>query len=62
MVKCPGAVEHILRKLGAPVVSSDKVSSIIGKEIEVVDGEYYKRSIGGHSHTKIMMGFPKKKD
>lgn len=56
-----GAVEKIMRKMGSPVVPSHLVGGMVRKDVEVVDGEYYKRSIGGHDHMKVMLGFPKKK-
>jgi hypothetical protein len=55
-----GKPEHMLRKLGAPVIPNKAASRLIGKEVELhPNGEYYTRKIGQKSVTKVAMGFPK---
>lgn len=56
-----GKAEHLQRKLGVPVIPSNKVGDLLGKEItRHVGGEHYSRKIGGEEHTKVAMGHPKK--
>lgn len=59
-----GAVEHILKKIGNPVVSSTHAAKLTGKEIlrHDADGTHYDRTIGGHVHTKVILGHPKLND
>ena len=55
-----GGVEHVAKKMGVPVIPTNKAGKLIGKEITPVgDTGHYKRKIGGHEHTKIAMGHPK---
>ena len=55
-----GKVEHVLKKIGMPVIPTDKVSGLIGKPIVAhPDGQHYDRVIGNHMHTKIALGHPK---
>ena len=55
-----GAPEHIQRKMGVPVIPSHRAKELLGKEVEhEPGGERYKRSIGGHMHSKVIMGHPK---
>lgn len=56
-----GKAEHLQKKMGIPVISANKVGSLLGKEIKIHgDGEHYSRNIGGKEHTKVVMGHPKK--
>lgn len=56
-----GAVEHLNKKMGVPVIPSHRAEKLIGKKVEHdPDGEHYEREIGGHKHKKIAMGHPKK--
>jgi hypothetical protein len=56
-----GKPEHLMRKLGAPVIDPKHVHGLTGKTITPhPDGEHYTRDIGGHLHTKIAFGYPKK--
>jgi len=55
-----GATEHLKRKMGWPVVPSSRAHKLLKKPIRVhPDGEHYDRDIGGHSHTKVILGHPK---
>ena len=52
-----GAVEHIAKKIGSPVIPVDKASKLVKKTM-TPDGDegHYIRKIGGHDHRKIAMG------
>jgi hypothetical protein len=55
-----GAAEHYQRKIGVPVIPSNKAGKLLNKEIHPhEDGEHYGREIGGSMHTKVMMGYTK---
>ena len=55
-----GAVEHIHRKIGSPVINPELVQKLIKKNITAAeDGEHYSRDIGGVMHTKLAVGHPK---
>lgn len=55
-----GKPEHLMRKMGAPVIPAHKMGKLTGKAVEPhEDGEHYSRDIGGHKHTKIAFGYPK---
>lgn len=55
-----GAVEHIQRKIGVPVVHNKHAGRLTGKETKPDEnGEHYTRKIGGHDHRKVIMGHPK---
>jgi len=55
-----GASEHLQKKMGVPVIPSNKAGKLLNKEVHPhSDGEHYDRTIGGKKHTKIMMGHPK---
>ena len=52
-----GAAEHEQRKIGVPVIPSNKAGKLLNKEVHPhTDGEHYDRKIGKETHTKIMMG------
>lgn len=52
-----GAVAHINReRLKLPVHSSSRASEILDKKTEPVSDTKYTRDIGGHPHTKEIMG------
>jgi hypothetical protein len=56
-----GKPEHLMRKLGAPVVPVSDVPGLLGKEIQPEpDSEHYTRILGGKPHKKIVVGFPRK--
>jgi cell division protein FtsL len=60
-----GAVEHIKKtKLGTPVVPNHMAAKLTGKPIIAhhPDGAHYTRTIGGHAHTKVIVGHPKLSD
>lgn len=55
-----GAVEHINRKLGVPVIPNQLVSKLVGKPVTPLEGgEKYSRKIGGTEHIKTAFGHPK---
>ena len=55
-----GATEHVQRKMGVPVIPANKAGKLLNKQTTPhEDGEHYSRMIGGHMHTKVMMGHPK---
>ena len=55
-----GAAEHLQKKMGVPVIPSNRAGKLLNKHtVPHEDGEHYSRDIGGHMHTKIMMGHPK---
>lgn len=55
-----GKPEHILKKMGAPVVPNKDVARLTGKDVTPdPNGEHYTRKIGGQLHRKIALGFPK---
>lgn len=56
-----GAIEHILRKKDFPVIKPERVKNLIGKKIQLdpESPDHYHRDIGGHSHRKIGLGYPK---
>ena len=55
-----GAVEHVSRKIGSPVIKPELVQKLIKKNIiPAEDGEHYSRDIGGVMHTKLAVGHPK---
>ena len=58
-----GKMEHIAKKIGNPVIPNHMAAKLTGKEVKPhEDGEHYDRDIGGHSHTKLIIGHPKFKD
>lgn len=55
-----GKAEHLMRKVGMPVVPNHRAAALTGKHVTPHDnGEHYTRSIGGHDHTKVILGHPK---
>ena len=54
-----GAVEHLSRKMGVPVIHPNTVQKLLGKKINPIDDEAYERDIGGHPHRKVAFGHPK---
>jgi len=55
-----GAVEHLQRKMGVPVVHNNLAGKLLNKDVEKhEDGERYTRQIGREKHTKVIMGHPK---
>ncbi len=55
-----GAIEHIKRKIGVPIIHNKHAEKLTGKEVEIhPDEEHYTRKIGNHPHTKVIMGHPK---
>lgn len=58
-----GAAENFYRKRGYPVQPSSKAKKLTGKDdVEAIDTERYSRKIGGHKHTKTILGHPKETD
>jgi hypothetical protein len=56
-----GSVEHLQRKMGVPVVPSNRAGELLNKHVTPhKNGEHYDRKIGNDVHTKVMMGHPKK--
>jgi hypothetical protein len=56
-----GAVEHIRRKMGYPVIPSSRAKELTGKsDVKEIDPEKYERQIGKEKHIKTLMGYPKK--
>lgn len=51
-------MEHIMiNKFGAKPIHNKYASAILGKEVERLEDNYhYKRMLGGHMHTKILVG------
>jgi hypothetical protein len=58
-----GAMEHLMLKHGAKYISHAHVERLTGKSVlkKHDDGVHYDRDIGGHTHTKALMGYPDKK-
>lgn len=55
-----GKMQHISKKIGMPTIPARRAKELLGKDVKVHDdGEHYDRPIGGHMHTKIMVGHPK---
>ena len=55
-----GKVEHLNKKIGMPTIKAKHASKLLGKDVKPhADGEHYDRKIGGHDHTKVIMGHPK---
>lgn len=56
-----GAIEHMNKKLGTPVVPNKHAEKLTGKtDIEHdANGSHYTRKIGDERHRKIIMGHPK---
>lgn len=55
-----GAPEKIFKRMGFPTVPAAHAEKLIGKKVEIQpDGEHYTREIGGHKHTKVILGYPK---
>lgn len=56
-----GAIEHIGKKIGMPVVPANKAKELTGKsDIEPdEDQQHYTRKIGSERRRKIIMGHPK---
>lgn len=56
-----GKVSHIHSKIGTPDIPSSRAKELLGKDVAPHDdGVHYDRTIGGHMHTKKMVGHPKK--
>lgn len=54
--------EKFYRKRGYMVQPPSKAKKLTGKDdVEVQDAERYTRNIGGHKHSKVIMGNPKDK-
>ena len=59
-VEVSGKMYDIFKSSNVPVVNDEAtVSDVLGKDIEWLEGGWYKRNIGGSKRRKIMMGFPK---
>lgn len=59
--ECSGPVEKVLKKLGGDsyIVPAKYAEQLTGKEVVISeDGLHYTRTIGGHSHEKIIIGTP----
>lgn len=56
-----GAIEHIGKKIGMPILPASKAKELTGKsDIEPdEDGEHYTRKIGLERRRKLAMGHPK---
>lgn len=56
-----GAIEHIHKKMGSPVVPNKDAERLTGKKDIEHDpnGTHYTRQIGGERHRKVIMGHPK---
>lgn len=60
-VECSGSVEKVLMRMGgsAYIVPAKYAEQLTGKEVVISeDGLHYTRTIGGHSHEKIIIGTP----
>ena len=56
-----GKVAHLHSKIGTPDIPSSRAKELLGKDVKPHDdGVQYDRAIGGHMHTKKMVGHPKK--
>jgi len=56
-----GKVAHIHAKIGTPDIPASRAKELLGKEVTPHgDDVYYDRPIGGHVHTKKMVGHPQK--
>lgn len=53
--------EDAYRKRGFPQVPSSQAEKLTGKKVTVLDKDRYSRDIGGHPHTKTILGHPKVK-
>lgn len=60
-IEVSGKIKHILLAKGVePITDEETVRKILqGKEIEWLGDGEYKRSIGGETHTKMLLGRPK---
>lgn len=54
-----GAVEHLSRKMGVPVIPPETAEKLVGKKLNPLDDESYEREIGGTMHRKVAFGHPK---
>lgn len=55
-----GKVSHIHSKIGTPDIPAHRAKELLGKDVQPhADGTHYDRKIGGHMHTKKMVGHPK---
>jgi hypothetical protein len=56
-----GAIEHILRKKDFPLIKPERIKNLTGKKIQLdpESPDHYHRDIGGYSHRKIGLGYPK---
>lgn len=55
-----GKVAHIMSKIGAPEIPASRAKELMGKDVKPhEDGIHYDRNIGGHMHTKKIVGYPK---
>ena len=56
-----GKMSHIHAKIGTPDIPSSRAKELLNKDVSHhQDGVHYDRTIGGHMHTKKMVGHPKK--
>lgn len=56
-----GKVAHVHAKIGTPDIPASRAKELLGKDVTPHDdGINYDRKIGGHMHTKKMVGHPKK--
>lgn len=54
-----GKPEKMMRAMGAPVVPSSKAKELLGKDVSIIDDEYYSRKMGKDDAKKIILGYPK---
>lgn len=59
-VEVSGKIMDVLKNAGVPIVTDEKTirRALSGKEIEMNADGTYDRMIGGHMHTKTLMGTP----
>ena len=55
-----GKMTHIHAKIGTPDIPASRAKELLNKDVTAhPDGVHYDRAIGGHMHTKKMVGHPK---
>lgn len=55
-----GKVAHIHKKIGTPDIPSSRAKQLLNKDVvRHADDVHYDRQIGGHMHTKKLVGHPK---
>jgi hypothetical protein len=54
-----GKAAKLLVKFGMPPIHNDHAEELLGKDILAQHGQFkYDRIIGGHVHTKMILGYP----